>query len=187
VVPDLRRTRQWSRRLEAYAPLRLPGAALRAFGKHYTMKVRLDTRDEQADLIASRGCHDDHRHDPARAARRIAVIRHTAAAGGNGASDAGGGGVAGRTLAHGDAQSLGGPPGGPLTCARVIEEVAQTDSSAGWADEPAALYVQLRAVADADARPSWSQSNVLIAGSPRCLGASCGEGYRVRTRARCQY
>jgi indole-3-acetate monooxygenase len=83
-------------------------------------------------------------------------------------------------------RSLGGLEVDPLTCARVIEEVAQTDSSAGWALTNPLLYAfNCARLPDAGAEAVIGPNpNVLIAGSPYTplRGIPVAGGYRVTGR-----
>jgi alkylation response protein AidB-like acyl-CoA dehydrogenase len=83
-------------------------------------------------------------------------------------------------------RSLGGLEVDPLTCARVIEEVAQTDSSAGWALTNPLLYAfNCARLPDAGAEAVIGPNpNVLIAGSPYTplRGIPVAGGYQVTGR-----
>ena len=83
-------------------------------------------------------------------------------------------------------RSLGGLEVDPLTCARVIEEVAQTDSSAGWALTNPLLYAfNCARLPDAGAEAVIGPNpNVLIAGSPHTplRGIPGAGGHRVTGR-----
>jgi alkylation response protein AidB-like acyl-CoA dehydrogenase len=86
----------------------------------------------------------------------------------------------------GTPRSLGGLEVDPLTCARVVEEVAQADSAAGWALTNPMIYAfSCARLSDAGAETvSQRPPHVLIVGStPTAIQAlPVAGGYRVTGR-----